>query len=82
MLLMGLIVRDRSNPDESSWTVEITTRGHHGPGSTLVDVSLELPAHSALAIAPLLTKAGELLGDLIEGDAEWLPDEPPEEPSV
>jgi hypothetical protein len=74
---INLVVRDRSDPELSSWTVEITTRGHHGQNSTLVDVSLELPAESARTLAPLLYAAGDLLSELIKGNADDLPDEPP-----
>jgi hypothetical protein len=75
---VNVLVRDRSDPDRSAWTVEITTRGHHGPKSTLADVSLEMPSNSARELAPLLREAGRVLATLIEGNADALPDEPPE----
>jgi hypothetical protein len=71
---VNLLVRDRSDPDLASWTVELTTRGHRAPGGTKVDVALELPSASAEELAPLLAQAGPLLAELIEGDANSLPD--------
>jgi hypothetical protein len=32
---VNVLVRDRSDPDHSAWTVEITTRGHHGTKARL-----------------------------------------------
>jgi hypothetical protein len=75
---VNLLVRDRGDPEKSSWTVEITTRGHIGQGSTLASVSLEIPSASAEELGALLYKAGRVLADLIEGDRRDLPDEPPE----
>jgi len=40
--------------------------------------ALEKPAASAEELAPLQFQAGELLAELIEGDADSTPDEPPE----
>jgi hypothetical protein len=77
-LVVHLVVRDRSDPDASSWTVEITTHDMPGPGGSLAQSTLRMPAQSALELAPLLIKAEVLLSQLIEGGASELPDFPPD----
>ena len=74
---VSLVVRDRSDPDRSSWTVEVTTRNLPGPGGSLAKAVLQMPAQSACDLAPLLERACESLDSLIEGDAGAMPDEPP-----
>lgn len=74
---VNLLVRARSDPETSSWTVELTTRGHHAPGSTLAVASFQMPADSAEQLAPLIYRAGQVLAELIDADADNLPDTPP-----
>lgn len=73
-----LLVRDRSDPDKSSWTVEVTTCDLPGPGGSLAETALRMPAQSACDLAPLLKRACDLLDSLIEGDASAMADEPPD----
>jgi hypothetical protein len=75
---VALVVRDRSDPERSSWTVQVTTRDMPGPGGSLAKSTLAMPAQSAFELAPLLIKAEALLSGLIEGNTDALPDFPPE----
>jgi|HubBroStandDraft_6_1064221.scaffolds.fasta_scaffold872888_2 hypothetical protein len=75
---VSLVVKDRSDPEISSWTVEVTTRDMPGPGGSLVKSTHSMPAQSAFELAPLLIKAEALLSGLIEGHTDSPPDFPPE----